>query len=88
MIFKKTRRFDLQKEKLYHLVCKQIQDWKEIILEMETKMEEVPVDDEFKEKLKNLKKNFSERVCHLNNVAEDWQQEILKEYGIYTKNRE
>lgn len=76
----------LQKEKLYHLVCKQVQDWKEIIFEMETKMDEVPVDDEFKEKLKNLKRNFADRVYYLNETSESWQKEILKEYGIYREN--
>lgn len=72
----------------YHDVCKQIQDWKEKIHEMEIKTDEVPVDDGFLEKLKNLKENAQRRIDHLNRTNESWQIEILKQYGIYTKNRD
>lgn len=72
----------------YRKVCEQIQDWKELIHEMEIKSDEVSVDDDFLERLENLKQNTRNRINHLNETTEPWQQEILKEYGIYKENRE
>lgn len=72
-------------EKMYHLVCKEIQKQKEELFEFELMIDEIDLWElgSEKEKYEKLKNVVKSRVDHLNETAENWQKEILKEYGIF-----
>lgn len=77
-------------EKMYHLVCKEIQKQKEELFEFELMIDETdPWELGFeKEKYEKLKNVVKSRIDHLNETSENWQKEILKEYGIFKQNVE
>lgn len=83
------QRGNKMEEQTFHIICQELVDWKDELLEIEKELDE-PITEERRSELQewsfNLRDSIKRRLLNLNEDPEPWEVEILKEYGLYWKN--